>query len=221
MKYLLLSILLPFAAQAQTEVSTPPAFSVPANYKKVAEATGDLDKDEKDEVVLIYDSGPDKKDYFERILYICRNTDGKLSLWRKKVLAVLPVHSAPAYTKLRDLKISRNCIILKQEEFPGGRNLTLSTHIFRFQQDDWYLIGSKTTLNTNCYGAQISEVNFSTGDVIVAFEPDGGCDGEENQQPAPSRQQYKHTFTSLPLLDKLKLGENTLKIPGCKENVYY
>ncbi|QJB30238.1 hypothetical protein HF324_02295 [Chitinophaga oryzae] len=219
MKYLLLLILLPIAVHAQTADTRPPF--IPAGYQKIAEAAGDLDKDGKDELVLVYDTEPDKNDDFERILYICRYTDGKPGLWRKKVLSVLPAHSMPQYTRLQDLKIRRNCIILKQEEFPGGRNLTLYTHIFRFQQNDWYLIGSKTSLNTNCYGAQISEVNFSTGDVVVAFEPDGGCDGEDNPQPAKSRRQYKHTFTTLPLLDQLKFGENSLKIPGCKETIYY
>lgn len=214
-------MLFPVAALAQTEAPNPPQFNIPAGYTRVAEATGDLDKDGKEEVVFIYDSEPDKQDNFERILYIFRNTGGKFNLWRKKVLAVLPAHSMPQYTTVKDLKISRNCIVLKQEEFPGGRNLTLYTHIFRFQQNDWYLIGSRTSMNTNCYGAQISEVNFSTGDVVVSFEPDGGCDGEDNPQPPKSRKQYKHTFTTLPLLDQLKLGENTLKIPGCKETIYY
>lgn len=220
MKYLLLLILLPLTTLAQTKDPNQP-LNIPQSYKKVAEATGDLDKDGKDEQVMIYDTEPDKDDNFKRILYICRITDGGLSLWHQKVLVILPAHSMPQYMDVKNLTINRNTIVLKQEEYPGGRNLTQYTHIFRFQQNDWYLIGSRTSLNTNCYGAQIFEINFSTGDVIVSFVPDGGCDGEEHNQPAKSRQQYKHTFATLPLLDNLELGENKLHIPGCKETIYY
>ncbi|MGN7818733.1 hypothetical protein ACTJJB_01315 [Chitinophaga sp. 22536] len=220
MKYLLLLFLLPFTVLAQSKGPNQP-LSIPKSYKKVAEATGDLDKDGKDEQVMIYDTEPDKEDNFKRILYICRVTDGGLSLWQQKVLAVLPAHSMPQYTEVKDLAINRNTIVLKQEEYPGGRNLTQYTHIFRFQQNDWYLIGSRVAMNTNCWGAQIFEINFSTGDIVVSVVPDGGCDEENSTQPKKSRQQYKHTFTTLPLLDKLQLGENQLHIPGCKETIYY
>lgn len=220
MKYLLLLFLLPFTVLAQTKAPGQP-LHIPKSYKKVAEATGDLDKDGKDEQVMIYDTEPDKEDNFKRILYICRITDGGLNLWKQKVLAVLPAHSMPQYTEVKDLAINRHTIVLKQEEYPGGRNLTQYTHIFRFQQDNWYLIGSRTSLNTNCWGAQIFEINFSTGDIVVSVVPDGGCDEENNTQPKKSRQQYKHAFTTLPLLDTFTFGENQLHIPGCKETIYY
>ncbi|MBC9929654.1 hypothetical protein [Chitinophaga qingshengii] len=219
MKYFLLLLLLPLSAL--TNAQAPAGFSVPKTYKKVAEAAGDLDKDGKDEQAMIYDTDPDKEDNFKRILYICRVTDAGLSLWTQKVLAILPAHSMPQYTNVKDLKINRNTLVLKQEEYPGGRNLTQYTHIFRFQDNGWYLIGSRTSLNTNCYGAQISEINFSTGDVVVSFVPDGGCDGEDNPQPKKSRKEYKYKFSKLPLLDSLDYGENQLHIPGCKETIYY
>lgn len=219
MKYFLLLLLLPLSTL--TNAQAPTGFSVPKSYKKVIEATGDLDKDGKDEIAMIYDTNPDKEDNFKRILYICRVTDTGLRLWTQKELAILPAHSMPQYTDVKDLKINRNTLVLKQEEYPGGRNMTQYTHIFRFQDNNWYLIGARTSLNTNCYGAQISEINFPTGDVVVSFVPDGGCDEENNPQPKKSRKAYKYSFGQLPLLDSLHYGENQLHIPGCKESIYY
>ena len=71
MKYLLiLTSFLTLGASAQQL----PDFIIPANYSKVLETKGDLDKDGTEEIVYVFDT--DKKDNYGglfRVLYICKN----------------------------------------------------------------------------------------------------------------------------------------------------
>ncbi|MEC5144197.1 hypothetical protein [Chitinophaga sp. 212800010-3] len=218
LKYLLVLLLFPFTLLTQNGT-----FKIPASYERVAEATGDLDRDGKEEKVFIYDTPAGKDGHFTRIMYICKVAGADLTLWHKAILGNLADKQSLFTIVVKDLNIARNCIVIKQEKFFGNRNTTYYTHLFRYQDNDWYLIGSQLTLSTNCYGNTVYEANFSTGDIIVSFIPDGGCDGEpvNTQVPKKSSRKYNYKLPKLPLLDHFEFGEYELKIPGTKEVCYY
>lgn len=188
----------------------------------VGQATGDLDKDSVNETVYIYDVvSPKDKLAVTRMLAVYKTVMGKQQLWYKTPIDSIENINFPMNREVNSLSIRRNCIVIEQQRFAGGRNSETSTHIFRFQNNGWYLIGSTVNAITNCYGATKYQINFSTGDVRIDFEPDGGCDDDPQPSTAKaSHQSFKYVFKSLPRLDTLNMGENSFIVSG-KQECYY
>jgi len=214
------TLLLASLCKAQTTTGTP---ELPSSAI-IKQTTGDLDKDSVNETVAIYDISTGKDNLgVTRIMAIYKNRNGKATLWKKAIIDQMENVNSPRNKDIDTLYIARNCIILKQTAFLGGRNSTNYTHIFRFQNNDWYLIGSRLGYVTNCYGANICEINFSTGIINISFVPDGGCEEEPAQYTTLKKKQqsYTHKFEQIPLLDGLAIGENNFTITDKKINCQY
>lgn len=206
---------------AQTKDKITP-FSSSATIVK--QATGDLDKDGIDETVAIQDIQTGKDNLgLTRVMTIYKTTKGKTTLWKKSIIDRIENVNSPRNKYIDTLFIIRNTIVLKQELFLGGRKVIKYAHRFRFQNADWYLIGSKMSYVTNCYGADVCDINFSTGTIDISFVPDGGCDDEPEHYATlkGKHQSYKHKFAKIPLLDGLKIGENNFSITEKKIDCYY
>ncbi|WP_316828989.1 hypothetical protein [Pedobacter miscanthi] len=208
-------LLFSLTAKSQTVFGIPPE-------QVIYQINGDLDKDGIDETVYICDV-PASKDglAITRQLLIAKTVKGKPQLWYKTAIDHIKNINLPRNKTIDSLYISRNCIVLKQEKFLGGRYAEEYTHRFRFQNGNWYLIGSKLRSIRNCYGADVYEINFSTGLINIDFIPDGGCDDEpQADSVVATHRSFKHQFKSLPLLNNLKMGENNFVISG-KQSCYY
>lgn len=207
--------------QAVIDVTALQPFNVPTDYKKNAEAKGDLDNDGFDETVFVYDCHLESTDGLKRIMYICKLVNNQLWVWHQCTIG--EISNEATSMNLDTIFILRNCIVLKQNKYFGGRNISYFTHRFRYQNSNWYLVGSKLIMETNCDGQNIHEINFSTGEIRIGFTPLQGCDGDPPKKFTKKRtmQQYKYIFSKLPLMDNLKFGENVIEIQNTKTSCYY
>lgn len=202
-------------------------FSIPKGYKKVAEARGDLDKDGKDEMVIIFNT--DKKanqnndrDDFLRTLFILKNVDGKQKIWKENKTFLFssgtgfyPEDNAPP-----EILIKNNSVSVTQIFNTNSRHTQTYKHTFRFQNGDFYLIGSHDRFEDTCDFNYLNEINFSTGKVIVD-EEHSSCDDEEREIPKNVHKEFTYPFKVLIKMNNFKIGENKFKIPGLNKYFTY
>ncbi|KMQ59319.1 hypothetical protein ACM46_19515 [Chryseobacterium angstadtii] len=201
-------------------------FSVPKGYQKVAEAKGDLDKDGKDETVIIFNT--DKKtnlndrDDFLRSFFILKDIDGKLKIWKENN-SVLFSSGMGFYSEDNappEISIKNNSLSITQIFNTNSRHTQTYKHTFRFQNGDFYLIGSHDRFEDTCDFNYLNEINFSTGKVIVD-EEHSSCDEDEKVIPKDIHKELIHPFKTLIKMNNFKIGENKFKIPGYPKEIYY
>lgn len=203
-------------------------FSVPKEYKKVIEVKGDLDKDGKDETVLVfetdktasdYERAPGKKDY-KRVFYILKNEKEQLKIWKEN--STLLYSSGMGFypdDNILNIQIKNNCLVVKQQFSSNSRHTQTSKHTFRFQNGDFYLIGSYDNFADNCEFDFTNEVNFSTGKVLVDKEY-SSCD-EDQKTPENVHKEFVHKLKTLIKMDDYRMGEHQFRIPGLKEDFVF
>ncbi|MET3038525.1 hypothetical protein ABXT08_20745 [Chryseobacterium sp. NRRL B-14859] len=200
------------------------AFSIPEGYKKIAEAKGDLDKDGQDEIVWAFDTdiiaseiqhSSGKKDY-QRVFYILKNTDNGLKIWKEN--STLLFSSETGFypeDNILELGIKNNSLNVRQQFFTNSRHTQSYKHTFRFQNGDFYLIGSQDTFDDTCDFSFTDAINFSTGKVVIDKEY-SSCD-EETKVPKNFHKEFTYKLQPLIKMNHFKIGEHKIKIPGSKE----
>lgn len=199
---------------------------MPNGYEKIAEAKGDLDKDGKEETVVIFNT--DKKtnlndrDDILRSLFILKNEDGKQRIWKENStllfssgMGFYPENNAPP-----EISIKNNALSITQIFNTNSRHTQTYTHTFRFQNGDFYLIGSSSRFEDTCDFNYLDEINFSTGKVITD-EEHSSCDEEEKVIPKDIHKEFIHPFKTLIKMNNFRIGENKFKVPGLKKEIYY
>ncbi|PQA90331.1 hypothetical protein B0A69_20560 [Chryseobacterium shigense] len=201
-------------------------FSVPKGYQKIAEAKGDLDKDGKDETILIFNTDKktnlDDRDDFLRSFFILKNRDGKLKIWKENN-TVLFSSGMGFYSEDNappEISVKNNSLSITQIFNTNSRHTQTYKHTFRFQNGDFYLIGSHDRFEDTCDFNILNEINFSTGKVIVDEEY-SSCDEEEKVIPEDIHKELLHPFKTLIKMNNFRIGENKFKIPGLKKDIYY
>ena len=169
-----------------------PDFSVPTGYIKVAEAKGDLDKDGRDEIILAFDTnikaseheGSSNRIDKLRMFYILKNENNHLKVWKENSTFLLSGDTgfSPEYNRLA-LSVKNNCLIIEEEYSTNSRHTQSYKHTFRFQEGDFYLIGSEDTFEDTCDFKFINVINFSTGKVVI----------DKNILPVMNKQKYYPT----------------------------
>lgn len=203
-------------------------FSVPKGYKKVTEIKGDLDKDGKDETVLVFNTdktasdfegSPGKKDY-KRVFYILKNEQGNQKIWKENS-TLLHSSGLGFYPddNILNIQIKNNCLVVEQSFFSNSRHTQVSRYTFRFQNGDFYLIGSYDNFADTCEFDFTNEINFSTGKVIVDREY-SSCD-DETKVPENFYKEFNYKLKTLITMDDFKIGEHKFKIPGLKEDFVF
>lgn len=65
-------------------------FEIPKGYEKILETKGDLDKDGKDETVIVFNTNiKTESEGFERKFYILKNINGKLKIWKENSSVII------------------------------------------------------------------------------------------------------------------------------------
>ncbi|WP_223606713.1 hypothetical protein [Chryseobacterium sp. OSA05B] len=201
-------------------------FSVPKGYQKIAEVKGDLDKDGKDETVIIFNTDKkvnlDERDDFLRSFYILKDIDGQLKIWKENnsVLFSSGMGFYPEENAPPEISIKNNSLSITQIFNTNSRHTQTYTHTFRFQNGDFYLIGSHDRFEDTCDFNYLNEINFSTGKVIID-EEHGSCDEDEKVIPKDIHKELIHPFKTLIKMNNFRIGENKFKIPGLKKEIYY
>jgi uncharacterized protein YigE (DUF2233 family) len=201
-------------------------FTAPKGYQKIAEAKGDLDKDGQDETVIIFNTdkkiNTDDHDDFLRTFFILKNIDGKLKIWKQNN-TVLFSSGMGFYSEDNtppELSIKNNTLSITQIFNTNSRHTQTYQHTFRFQNGDFYLIGSHDRFEDTCEFNYLTEINFSTGKVITDEEY-SSCDDEEKDIPKDIHKEFVHPFKTLIKMNNFRIGENKFKVPGLKKELNY
>lgn len=198
-------------------------FALPKGYEKVLEVKGDLDKDGKEETVMVYNT-PEKIEHqgYKRKFYILKNIQGGLKIWKENS-TILNSSEAGFYhedNKL-DVQIKNNCLVISQSFYSNSRHTDTSKYTFRFQNGDFYLIGAFNKFEDTCEFVFINEVNFSTGKVIID-ETYSECDGDDIRKiPQDVHKEFIHKFDTLIKMNEFRIGENQFAIPNSKKYFTY
>lgn len=198
-------------------------FVIPKGHEKVLEVKGDLDKDGKEETVIVYNT-PEKTEYqgYKRKFYILKNIQGSLKIWKENS-TILNSSEAGFYyedNKL-EIQIKNNCLVISQSFYSNSRHTDTSRYTFRFQNGDFYLIGAFNKFEDTCKFSFTYDVNFSTGKAIVD-ETYSECDGDENRKiPQDDHKEFIHKFDTLIKMNDFRIGENKFKIPNSKKYFTY
>lgn len=203
-------------------------FSVPKGYKKVTEVKGDLDKDGKDETVLVFDTDktasdderPSGKKDYKRVFYILKNEQGQFKTWKEN-FTLLNSSGLGFYPEdnILDIKIKNNCLVVEQRFSTNSRHTQTTKHTFRFQNGDFYLIGSYDNFADTCAFDITHEINFSTGKVIIDREY-SSCD-DDTKVPENFHKEFVHKLKVLIKMNDHRMGEHKFKIPGLKEDFVF
>jgi len=197
-------------------------FAIPNGYEKILELKGDLDKDGKEETVVVFNTNIKRKsEGVERKFYILKNINGNLKIWKENSSLIIDSKYGfyPSDNEL-DLKIKNNCIVISQKFFTNSRHSDTSKYTFRFQNGDFYLIGAVYKLDDTCDYNFTNEVNFSTGKCITD-EQYSSCDDEKTDIPKDYHKEFIHKFTTLIKMNGFRIGENKFKIPNSNKYFYY
>ncbi|WP_316827462.1 hypothetical protein [Pedobacter miscanthi] len=202
---------------------TLPDFTQPKNYKLVLETKGDLDKDGIDEVVYAFDTDkPDGKNGLKRILYICKQLDGKIKLWKSNNSILWSNKDCgfclDAGVNL-SIKINNNTLLTEQTFNHNSRHYSTWKNIYRYQNNDWFLIGSTMNDYDTCDFDYEYDINFSTKQVNVAYTY-GSCD-EGKKIPKDHFYNFKYPFKTIPKMEGFTPGKAELKIPANGKYFYY
>lgn len=203
-------------------------FSVPKGYTQIAEAKGDLDKDGKDETVLVfntnikasYEQKPEGTSDYKRVFYILKNENSGLKVWKENsdIIFSSGFGFYPSDNTL-EVSIKNNSLQIGQTFFTNSRHTQKYKHTFRFQNGDFYLIGLYDHFEDTCDFSFTNEINFSTGKVIVDKEY-SSCD-ENAKTPANSDKEFIHKFPALIKMNDFFIGDHKFKIPGLKEEFVF
>jgi len=203
-------------------------FSVPKGYIQIAEATGDLDKDGTDEMILVFDTNIKASDDrnlegttdYKRVFYILKNENDGLKVWKKNssILFSSGTGFYPSDNTL-EINIKNNSLQIRQSFFTNSRHTQQYKHTFRFQNGDFYLIGSLDHFEDTCDFSFTNEINFSTGKVIIDREY-SSCD-DDAKIPQDFHKEFTHKLQNPIRMDDFKIGEHKFKVSGLKEDFIF
>lgn len=203
-------------------------FSVPKGYTQIAQTKGDLDKDGKEEIVLVFDTHIKASDDrnlegtadYKRVFYILKNDNGGLKVWKENssILFSSGTGFYPSDNTLQ-VTIKNNSLHIGQTFFTNSRHTQKYKHTFRFQNGDFYLIGSHDHFEDTCDFSFTNEINFSTGKVIIDREY-SSCD-DDAKIPENTHKEFTHKLQNLIQMNDFKIGEHKFKIPGLNEDFVF
>ncbi len=188
----------------------------PESFENIGEAEGDLDKDGIPEKVIVYDTKKETDFGTERQIYIYKKDIDKWKLWRESIGAVQPSeHGGLMGDSFEGISIERNCIVIYHTG--GGRQKWSYTHRFRYQNDDFYLIGATVNFGSPCDYWENFDFNLSSG--MIEYEKE-----TENCQKKTSvieKKQIKRKLKTLPKMNGFYPGDNEIKFPNSEIIMYY
>lgn len=201
-------------------------FSIPKGYQKIAEAKGDLDKDGKEEIVIVFNTNAtvnsklDSNNCVVRALYIIKDQNGKPRVWKENK-TLLFSSGAGFYPQgnILNIEIRNNTLIVEQQFSTNSRHTQTYHHVFRFQNGDFYLIGSRDKFDDTCEFSFLNEINFSTGKIIID-KTYSSCD-DDAKIPDDYHKEFIHPFKPLIRMNDLRIGENKIKVHGTDEYLYF
>lgn len=211
-------------ASDSTEESTTPAPKVETSpwdttgLKRLDAAKGDLNKDGKDEMVVVFDNGEMRDMGTEREIHILKDVDGNWELWKKSIGAVLPSdHGGMMGDPFQGVLVERGCLVVSH--FGGSRWKWSYVHRWRFQNNDWELIGATIEFGAHCEEWKTYDFNLSTGDITLDMKIEE-CPEDDIIVKEKIKENFSHKMNKLPKLDGFYPGDNEINL-GSEERTFY
>ena len=196
-----------------------PPIPVPSGFKKLGEATGNLDDDPTPERVVVYDTEVETQMGTQRQIYVYQAGEKEWKLWHKSTGAVLPSqHGGMMGDPFDGITIERGAIVINH--FGGSRQKWHYTHRFRHQGGGWELIGATIHYGAPCDYWEDLDYNLSTGKALYTKEVED-CDKEGEEAIAKEEKTFTRKLTRLPSMDGFYPGDTEMKIPGTEESMWY
>jgi hypothetical protein len=205
----------------QEEPSPADTVATPEGFTKLKEAKGDLDKDNQDEMVIVYDTKKGTELGTERQLHIFKRGGNGWTLWHKSIGAVLPSeHGGMMGDPFEGIKIERGAIVI--HHYGGSKDKWNYTHRYRYQNGVWELIGATINFGAPCETRENYDYNLVTGKIEAKIDTEA-CDDEGKQKESTQTEEF--TFASKPakpvLMDSFYPGDNEVKIKDRDKSFYY
>lgn len=164
----------------------------------IQDTTGDLDKDGVPERLELVNGAYRKDTGAVREIRIYKKSNNAWVLWHKSIGAVLSEgESYPGEDPFSGLHIERGCIVV-EHGFGAHGTGGLYIHRFRYQHNDWYLIGVTHTNATPCNESydelEKYDFNLSTKSLFVEYKYET-CEDTEEHTPRPKNMPRDTSFT--------------------------
>ena len=193
--------------------------ATPRNYIKLAQAFGDLDKDNKDELVIVFDTGRAGEMGTERELCIYKKASGIWKFRKKFAGVVLPSrHGGTMGDPFQKVKIERGCIVI--DHFGGSREKWSYTHRYRFQQNQWCLIGATINFGAQCDYFWKYDYNLSTGKIAAVHTTEKCDDNDKIISDTNEKFSFSKPVQKPVLMDSFVPGETLVKVTKGAEFYY-
>lgn len=215
---LILLALIGLSAQAKMPIWPP----VPDTYTLMAQASGDLNRDGVNELVLLFNTPQEVAAEglgTAREINIYQQQKGTWQLWHKSVGTVLPsAHGGMMGDPFEALTIERGAIVIRH--FGGSRDKWHYTHRYRFQNNNWFLIGANIVSGAPCDFKREYDYNLMTGRLHVN---EAQYDLNTDTCAVLHRPTvFSITRKSKPvLMDDFYPGNNEVKVPKLKYGSFY
>lgn len=192
----------------------------PAGFDVLGGAKGDLDKDNTEEKVVVYNTQRQTDFGTERELHIYKQKNGGWELWHKSVGAVLPSENGGMMgDPFESVSIENGSIVL--QHFGGSRQKWHYTHRFRNQNNGWQLIGATVNNGSPCDYFENFDYNLSTGKINYEKTTEDCEKSEDNPVTKTVKKDFVVKMASLPNIDSFHPGENEVKLPKSDIVFYY
>ena len=206
-------------AAAPPPQSTDLSVNLPAGLKLVGNAQGDLNKDGQEEQVLVVEplSADDPAaEAPPRRLQVYHQVDGQWELWQEIPGGVLPSDAGGMLgDPFQGVDVERGALVV--HHFGGSRIRWNYTHRFRWQNEQWQLIGATIMYGSPCNYWHTYDYNLSVDKVEAKWEEEN-CDTDQVTVDSFS---FRHRIRPLPNMAEYVPGDLEVSVPERDTEVYF
>ena len=194
---------------------------VPAKYKSLGEALGDLDKDGIDEKVVVYNVDLDTSYYvaIDRELIIFKKVKNNWVIWQRSMKAVGDTKSGGMMgDPFEEVQIKNGILYIYQS---GGSNWKWrKIDKYRFQNNHFELIGYNNFSGKPCEYWEDFDYNLSTGSINVKKEYET-CEDEDQVISKKENESFIHKLKSkITLQNRMRDEPVEITSPKYKHTLY-
>ncbi len=194
---------------------------IPKNYAIVDSVKGDLDKDNIEELVIVYNTEKEKEEAFESVpreLIIYKRIKDNWMVWKKSKSAVYGSRDGGMMgDPFGEIEIKNGILLVSQN---GGSSWKWGhTDKYRYQNGGFYLIGYSSTYGKPCeYWTEI-DFNLMTGKMLIKKEYEN-CENEEEQNIYKSENETVYKKGLKISIEKRNKKEIKIVSPKYKHEIY-
>ena len=174
----------------------PFEMDIPKGHTLINQASGDLNKDSIEENIVVLNTGQSGDFGEERIILIFKAQDGAWKLWHRSSGAIMSSENGGMMgDPFNSINVERGALVIKH--FGGSSSKWDLTHRFRYQNDDWELIGF-TSIGTYFTEFETFDYNLTSGNVIYKKEE---IDGKGDVKKVVENKNFISKMEKLPSMD--------------------